>query len=131
RRDRDPGGAGRVDRGATRAREDRDYPLLLRGADAAGDRRRPRCDGVPRLAAPHQGDSAPALAALGCAGPTARSRGVWAAAAARSGRVPPGRVRGLTPVTAGRDGETGSTRRRLSLPHKPSFSGGDSALWLY
>src|SRR5207248_1565515 len=43
--------------------------LLLRGADAARDRRGARRDRVARLAAAHEGDPAPEGAPLGLPGP--------------------------------------------------------------
>ena len=65
---------GRGDRRAARAREARHHALLLRGADPARDRRGARRDRVARLAAPHEGDPAPALAARRRAGALARGR---------------------------------------------------------
>ena len=59
RADRDAGGAGRGDRPPARAREARRHALLLRGADAARDRRGARRDRVARVAAAHEGDPPP------------------------------------------------------------------------
>ncbi len=50
--------AGRRDRPPARAREDRDRPLLLRRADAPGDRRGARRDREPGQSAPHEGHPA-------------------------------------------------------------------------
>ena len=58
RADRAERRARRGDRAPAGAREARRHPLLLRGADAAGDRRGARGDGVARLAAPHEGRAA-------------------------------------------------------------------------
>ena len=58
RADRAERGARRGDRAAAGAREARRHALLLRGADAARDRRGARRDRVPGLAAPHQGRAA-------------------------------------------------------------------------
>ena len=52
------GGARRGDLGPPRAGEARRDALLLRGADAAGDRRGARRDRVARLATAHEGDPA-------------------------------------------------------------------------
>ena len=57
--DRAARGARRGDRAAARAREARRHALLLRGADAARDRRGARRHRVARLAAPHEGDPPP------------------------------------------------------------------------
>src|SRR6185369_13268127 len=48
-----------------RAREGRDHALLLRGADAARDRRGAGRDGVADLAAPHEGGAPAEGPALG------------------------------------------------------------------
>src|SRR5439155_1168137 len=49
--------AREIERAVARAREARRDALLLRGADAAGDRRGARRDRVARLPAPHESDS--------------------------------------------------------------------------
>ena len=58
---------------APRTREARRHPLLLRGADAARDRRGARRHRVARLPAPHEGDPAPEGAALGRSAGRSRS----------------------------------------------------------
>ena len=75
------GGARRGDLAPARAREARRHALLLRGADAARDRRGARRDRVARLAAAHEGDPAPARP--GSAAPSARRRLDALAAATR------------------------------------------------
>ena len=64
RADRAERGTRRGDRAPARAREARRHALLLRGADAARDRRGARRDRVAGLAAPHEGRAAPQGAAL-------------------------------------------------------------------
>ena len=65
RADRAERGARRGDRAAARAREARRDALLLRGADAARDRRGARGHRVARLAAPHEGGAPAQGAPLG------------------------------------------------------------------
>ena len=60
RRKRDKGHAVVGNQRPLRAGEDRHYPLLFRGADASGDRRRPRRDRIARVPDPHEsGGAAP------------------------------------------------------------------------
>ena len=70
---------------APRAREARGHALLLRGADAARDRRGARRHRVARLAAPHEGDPAPEGAARGALGALPRSTSTETALAAGPG----------------------------------------------
>ena len=65
RADGGQGGARRGDLEPAGAREARRHALLLRGADAARDRRGARRHRVAGLAAPHEGDPAPEGAPLG------------------------------------------------------------------
>src|SRR5205085_4856612 len=64
-RDRDEGPARGRDRPPARAREARRRPLLLREPDVARDRRGARRDGIPRLAAAHEGSAAAEVAPAG------------------------------------------------------------------